>query len=175
MHIKQRHSLNLPDYSGLQSFVQSLASSRPGAWMFAHVAHPLDALVLWISRGRTTLTGVLAGVPTVILTTTGAKSGRPRSLPLLCIRDAQDSFVFALIATNWGRRRYPAWYFNLRAHPQAVCSIDGRTAAYVAHEASGEEYDRFWSYATRIYKGYPLYKQRITGRHIPVMVMKPAS
>lgn len=157
------------------SFVQSLAASRLGAWFLARVLHHLDAAVFKLSRGHRTLSGMLSGLPTVILSTTGAKSGRPRSVPLLYIQDIQDPDKFALIASNWGQRRYPAWYFNLKAHSQATCAIDGQSAAYTAHEAAGEEYERFWKRATEIYMGYVLYKRRIaSGRRIPIMVMTPS-
>src|SRR5262245_20064927 len=89
--------------------------------------------------GRATLTSALAGLAVVLLTTTGAKSGLPRTLPLLCIRDERSPSTFALVASNWGQTHYPAWYFNLKANPQAVGSIRGQVQTYVAHEASGEE------------------------------------
>jgi deazaflavin-dependent oxidoreductase (nitroreductase family) len=153
-----------------------VASSRPGAWFFARVLHYLDAGFFKLSRGRRTLSGILSGLPTVILTTTGARSGQSRSTPLLCIRDGQNPSAFALIASNWGQRHYPNWYFNLKAHPQAVCTVDGKTASYMAREATGDEYERFWQRATEIYMGYALYKQRIaSGRRIPIMVMTPAA
>ncbi len=160
-------------YSTIHLAIQRLASSRPGAWFFAPILHHLDALFLRLSRGRLTLSGILTGVPTVIVTSIGAKSGQPRTLPLLRVQDDQRSEVFGLIATNWGQPYYPAWYFNLKANPNATCSIDGRSVAYIAHEAVGEEYERFWKQAVEIYKGYLLYKQRITTRHIPIMVMQP--
>ncbi len=161
-------------YSALHSAIQAFAASRPGAWFFARTAHHLDRLVLALSGGRTTLGALLTGLPTVVLTTTGARSGLPRTLPLVYVRDVREPGTFALIASNWGQRHYPAWYFNLKAHPQATCSIGGHGADYVAHEASGEEYERFWQYAAATYRGYPLYKQRVAGRRIPIMVMTPA-
>jgi deazaflavin-dependent oxidoreductase (nitroreductase family) len=100
------------------------------------------------------MTGTLAGLPVVILTTTGAKSRLPRTLPLLCIRDERNATTFALVASNWGQSRYPAWYFNLKAHPRAIGSIRGQAETYVVHEASGEEYERFWQYAANTYMGY---------------------
>jgi deazaflavin-dependent oxidoreductase (nitroreductase family) len=162
-------------YSPLHSFVHKVASSRPGARFFAPILHRLDAVALTLTRGRRTLSGLLAGVPTVVVTTTGARTGLPRTIPLLCIRDREDPEVFALIATNWGQNPHPAWYFNLKAHPQAECSIDGHSALYAAHEAAGEEYARFWNRAVDIYRGYLLYKQRIRGRAIPIMVMRPSA
>lgn len=65
------------------------------------------------------------------------------------------------------------WYYNQKANPQAVCSIRGKSGSYQAHEAQGEEYERFWQAAPNIYLGYPLYKQRISGRRIPIMVLTP--
>jgi deazaflavin-dependent oxidoreductase (nitroreductase family) len=154
--------------------VQALAASRPGAWFFAPLLHHLDAAVLWLTRGRHTLSALLAGVPTVIVTVTGARSGRRRDVPLLAVHDPENPSVFALIATNWGRQPYPAWYFNLKANPQAACSFGGRRADYLAQEAQGAEYERFWNQAVHLYRGYALYRQRIRGRHIPIMIMTPA-
>jgi hypothetical protein len=61
----------------------------------------------------------------------------------------------------------------LKANPRAIGTIRGQTATYVAHEASGEEYERFWQYAANTYLGFPLYKQRVGGRRIPIMIMTP--
>ena len=114
----------------------------------------------------------MTGLPVVILTTAGAKSGLPRTTPLLCIRDEDNPETFALIATNWGQRHYPGWYHNLKANPQATCSIRGQSGNYRAHEAEDDEYDKFWRIAGATYLGFPLYKERIgTTRHIPIMVM----
>ncbi|HFQ95386.1 MAG TPA: DUF385 domain-containing protein, partial [Anaerolineae bacterium] len=58
-------------------------------------------------------------------------------------------------------------------HLQAVCTVDGRTGEYVAHEAEGETYERFWRLAEAAYPGFPRYKERAAGRHIPIMVLEP--
>jgi deazaflavin-dependent oxidoreductase (nitroreductase family) len=109
-----------------------------------------------------------------LVTTTGARTGKPRTLPLLCIRNKDDPTLFALIASNWGQRHYPAWYYNLKVHPQVTCTLAGQVGRYVAREAVAEEYERFWRYAADTYLGYPMYKQRIGGRRrIPIMVMTP--
>lgn len=158
-------------YSPFHSITQKIAASPPGAWFYARTLHHFDGLFLRLSGGRVTMTSLVAGLPLVIVTTTGAKSGMPRTVPLLCIRDERDPTAFAIIATNWGQQHYPAWYFNLKANPRAACSIAGKTGQYLAHEVTDEEYERFWQYATDTYVGYPLYKQRIHGRSIPIMVM----
>jgi deazaflavin-dependent oxidoreductase (nitroreductase family) len=160
-------------YSTFHILMQKFASSRPGAWVSSRLLHHLDLFFLKVSNGRWMLTSLLTSLPVVILTTTGAKSGLPRTLPLLFIPDEQDSTAFSLIASNWGQTHYPAWYFNLKANSHATCSIDGHIGEYLAHEASGEEYERFWRYAVNMYAGYHFYKQRVGKRRIPIMVMKP--
>ena len=165
--------MNQRRYSFFQGLVQKIGSSRFGAWFYARTLHHFDRVAFKLTGGRATLTSALAGLPVVLLTTTGVKSGLPRTLPLLCIRDERNPTTFALVASNWGQPHYPAWYFNLKANPRAIGSIRGQTATYVAHEASGEEYERFWQYAADTYPGYPLYKQRVGERGIPIMIMTP--
>jgi len=153
--------------------MQRLAASPPGACFYARTLHHLDKIVLKLSGGHMTLTSLVARLPVVMVTTIGAKSGKPRTSPLLCIRDKSDPTTFALIASNWGQRHYPAWYFNLKANPHATCSIASQAGSYVAREAVGEEYERLWRYAAETYLGYPLYQQRAGGRRIPILVMTP--
>jgi deazaflavin-dependent oxidoreductase (nitroreductase family) len=159
-------------YAPFHTFMQKIGASRPGAWFFARTLHHFDRIVLKLTGGRTTMAGVLAGLPIVDLTVIGAKSGLPRSLPLLCIRDKSNPDSFALIASNYGQRHNPAWYYNLKANPRARCSINGQVEEYIAHEASGKEYEQFWQAAEDTYRGYALYKQRAVNRRIPIMVMK---
>lgn len=159
-------------YSWVHSLVQKVAASKLGASISSRLLHRIDQFVFRLSGQRATFSSWIAGVPVLMLTSKGAKSGLLRTVPLLCIRDENDPTSFALIATNWGQKSYPAWYYNLKVNPEAVCSIDGKAGIYLAHEAQGEEYERFWQYASNIYFGYPLYKQRIAGRRIPIMVME---
>jgi deazaflavin-dependent oxidoreductase (nitroreductase family) len=135
--------------------------------------HHLDRGALRLSGGRWTVSGLLTGLPVVMLTTMGARSGQPRSVPLLYIRDAAQPEVFALIATRWGQGGAPAWYYNLKANPRATGVIDGVRGTYVAREATGAEYDRYWRLGAETYIGYPRYKARLGERHIPIMVLAP--
>ena len=161
------------NYSLFHSSMQKFASSRPGAWYFSHTQHHFDRLFLKLTSNKATMTSLLAGLPVVMLTSTGAKSGLPRTVPLLCIQDASDPNKIALIASNWGQGHNPAWYYNLRANPQATCSIDNQVGVYQAYEAEGEEYDKYWQAAMEMYLGFPLYQKRAEGRHIPIMIMTP--
>lgn len=159
-------------YGAFHSLMQKLASSRFGAWYFSKTQQPLDALVLKLT-GTRTATSLLAGLPVIFITARGAKTGQPRTVPLLCIRDEQDPTEVALVATNWGQRHYPSWYFNLKTHPEASGAIDGKTKTYLAHEAEGEVYARYWQRAMETYLGFPKYQQRIgDSRQIPIMVLR---
>jgi deazaflavin-dependent oxidoreductase (nitroreductase family) len=159
-------------YSLFQILVQKFASTRPGAWFFARTAHHLDKLFLGLSGGRTTLVQIVSGLPAMMITTTGAKSGLPRTLPLVYIRDVEITDRFAIVASNLGQHQLPAWYYNLKAHPQAACMIDGQVQTYVAREVFDEEYARFWRYTLETYYGYRMYQQH-AGRRIPIFVLTP--
>jgi deazaflavin-dependent oxidoreductase (nitroreductase family) len=153
-----------------QRSVQRIAATALGAKVFIHTAHHVDRVVLRVSGGRTTAVGLTAGLPVLTLTTIGAKSGQLRSVPLVGIPDG-DKLV--LIASNFGQAHYPAWYHNLKKHPQATVTLNGRTGDYIAREASGEEYERYWERAVSLYGGYAAYKTRTGRRAIPIMVLTP--
>lgn len=161
-------------YAPVHRLAHRVAASPLGIQIFSRVQHHLDRAIFRLTNGRYTAASVLAGVPIVTVVSVGAKSGLPRTTPLLPIQ-VDSSGEFALIASNWGRNHHPAWYYNLKANPQASCTIRGVTTACVAHEATGEEYDRFWAAAVDTAFAYTQYKKRISGRHIPIMVMRPIS
>lgn len=165
--------MSRPNRSFLHTLMQRVGASRPGAWFASRALHSLDHLAFKATGGRATLGNLFGGVPVALVTTTGARSGLKRTLPLLYIRDRRGSEAMALIASNWGQQKHPAWYFNLKANPRVLCSISGNVREYVAHEARGQEYDRFWEYATETYLGYPVYRERAGKRHIPIMVLEP--
>ena len=161
-------------YPLIPSILQKFASIRPVSWLFSVILPNPDRIFLKLTGGRKSLTSILAGLPVAMVTTTGAKSGLPRTLPLVYIRDDRKPGVFALVASNFGKKHNPAWYYNLKANPRAACEIGGAAKEYTAREARGEEYDRFWSCAVDTYFGYALYRERAGKRHIPIMVMEPA-
>ena len=160
-----------PSPNIFQRSTQAVASTTLGAKLLVPTAHRLDKWVLQASGGRTTAVGLMAGLPVVWLTTTGAKSGELRKVPLVGIPDGPN---IVLIASNFGQERHPGWYFNLRKTPQATISVGDASAQYVAREVSGAEYDRIWQRAVSLYAGYAAYKERTGGRQIPILVMEPA-
>ncbi len=160
-----------PGYWPVQRAVQALAATPWGAAAVAPVLHRADRVVFRWTGGRWMLTTALTGLPIAIVTTTGARSGLPRILPLACVRVNPGDRTFALIGTNFGRSHAPGWYYNLKANPRARVIVDGQCTDYVAHEAHDAEYDLFWAAAVRTYAGFRVYRARIRGRPIPIMVM----
>jgi deazaflavin-dependent oxidoreductase (nitroreductase family) len=140
------------------------------AWLLARTIHHVDRATLRLSGGRTTASALLSGLPIIELTTTGAKSGRPRTVPLVGIPDG-DRLI--LIASNWGQAKHPAWYYNVRANPSVTVTRDGVARAYVAREVHGEERAACWARALALYPGYRGYAAR-AGRGIPVVVVERA-
>ena len=106
----------------------------------------------------------------ITLTTTGAKSGKKRSVPLIGIPDG-DKII--LIASNWGQSSHPSWYYNLRANSRVEVTSGRTKGDFIAREARGEEYDTYWKTAVTVYGGYDVYKRRNGGLKIPVIVLTP--
>lgn len=154
--------------NGVQKGLRRLIATAPMAWGLAHTIHHLDRAVLRLSGGRTTAAAMASGLPVIGLTTTGARSGQPRTVPLVGIPDGHR---LILIASNWGQAKNPAWYYNLKAKPQATVTLRGHTEEYQAREVVGEERETCWRRAVAIYPGYRHYAAR-TGRVIPVVVLE---
>ena len=148
--------------------VRRVIATRPAAWLLARTIHHLDNATLRLSGGRTTASAVLSGLPIIQLTTTGAKSGRPRTVPLVGIPDGER---LILIASNWGQTKHPAWYYNVKANPAVTVTHNGQTRPYVAREVVGEERAGCWGRAVAVYPGYKGYAAR-AGREIPVIVLE---
>jgi deazaflavin-dependent oxidoreductase (nitroreductase family) len=143
--------------------------TRPVTAFVASILHYVDGFILRISGGRLDISRA-SGLPVIELTTTGAKSGLPRTLPLAGYPDG-DKLV--LIASNYGRERHPAWYYNLKANPECTVKKDGIEKSYIAREADEQENDYYYEIAISYYIGYAAYKQRAGSRKIPVMILEP--
>ena len=155
-----------------QRVTQRLASSAAGAKLFSRITQPLDGLVRRVSRGRTTASDLLAGLPVLYVTTTGRRSGRPREAPLIAVPIDDD---LALIGSNFGGRATPAWVYNLEADPQASVRFRDRAVDVVARPATDEEYERVFAEGAKYYAGYAKYRSRVTHRDIRVFVLTEAS
>ena len=106
-----------------------------------------------------------------MLTTTGAKSGRRRTLPVLGLADGEDTIV---IASNFGRPRNPSWYYNLRADPRARIVFDGVEREVEARELAGSEREQAYGRGEEIYPGFTHYRRwSAASREIPVLRLEP--
>lgn len=157
------------DPNVVQRVLQRVASSRPGSWFFSRTLHPIDKWLFARSGGRVTLPGIIAGLPVVMLTTTGAKSGLERQMPVLGIPIAQD---LAIIGSNFGQRSTPGWVYNLEAGPQAMVEYRGRTVAVTARDADGTEEGEAFRLARPIYGGFDAYIERAGHRRIRVFILE---
>lgn len=133
-----------------------------GRWIVINVASKIDPWLMRISNGK-----VHSGVvlPSALLETRGARSGTPRSNAVLYFHDGDRPVI---IASSLGRARHPAWYHNLRAHPDVRLGGVPFRAETVEDE---EERDRLWGLADRVYPPYAGYRRmtRDVGRRIPIV------
>jgi F420H(2)-dependent quinone reductase len=110
------------------------------------------------------------GLPVVIFTTRGARSGTLRKIPLMRVEHDGN---YAMVASQGGASKHPSWYFNLTADPTALTVQDGpETVDAVARELSGDERETWWRRAVQAYPPYASYQRR-TNRLIPVFLAEP--
>ncbi len=120
-----------------------------------------------ISGGR--LLGRVAGMPVLLLTTTGRRSGKLRTAALTYFRDGTNLVV---IGSFGGSDLPPAWWLNLQHDPRARVLIGRTTSKVTARAATDDEYDRLWPLVTERHTGYARYQNR-TARPIPIVLLTP--
>jgi deazaflavin-dependent oxidoreductase (nitroreductase family) len=149
----------------------AFAVSKPGTWYSSQLGARIDPWLLRATGGR--VDHAFGQIPIVLLSVRGARSGTERVVPLLYFNDGEDVI---LIASSYGRAKFPSWYYNLKANPDVRLEVRGRSAPYHAEEVDGEDHDRLFEQAKKVYPGYSEYERRTQGvRRIPVMRLTPAS
>jgi deazaflavin-dependent oxidoreductase (nitroreductase family) len=147
-----------------ERMLEGFARTPAGTWFVRKVNPVIDPLLLRLTGGRVSCA---YPVPVMLLTTTGAKTGQPRSHPLLYVDDG-DGLI--LIASNYGSPRHPAWYRNLRAHPVVEVLAGDNTGTYTASEITDPaQREQAWARALDLYAGYGDYEQRAGNRTIPLV------
>ena len=111
------------------------------------------------------------GATTLLLTTTGRRSGQPRTTPLIFARDGDDYLV---VASMGGAPEHPQWYRNLQADPRARIQVRGEHLPVAARTATDDEKPRLWDIVRAQWPNYDQYQSR-TDRVIPVVVLTPSS
>jgi deazaflavin-dependent oxidoreductase (nitroreductase family) len=109
------------------------------------------------------------GVPTLLLTTTGRKTGQPRTSALIFAREGDDYLV---VASTGGAPKHPSWYLNLMATPAAEIQVGGDHIPVTGRAAAVEEKARLWEIVAGQWPNYNVYQTR-TDRVIPVVVLTP--
>lgn len=148
--------------------MRRFAGTGLGAALFKPTAHHFDRLIAKLTRGRYSFVGVAAGLPVAMLTTTGAKSGQLRTVPVIAIPFGNS---VGLIASNFGGRKHPGWYHNLSMNPQATLAINGASWNVIARRATPDERIELWDRGVTLYPAYDAYEGRAKHRQIEAFIL----
>jgi deazaflavin-dependent oxidoreductase (nitroreductase family) len=150
--------------------MRRMAATRPMSWLYARTLRQVDRFVYRVTGGRSTFTAQGAGLPVVMLTTTGARTGRQRTAPLVGIPDGSGVVV---IGTNYAQSSFPAWAHNLRVNPRATVEVDDVVKDVRAREVKDEsEREACWAKGAEIYPGFAQYRTRVK-REVPIFRLEP--
>jgi deazaflavin-dependent oxidoreductase (nitroreductase family) len=141
------------------------------AWFPAvarRVAPPADRVLYRLTGGWLTVVGHDV-FPTLLLTTTGRRTGRRHTTPLLYIEEGDS---IAVLATNFGRPNHPAWAYNLVSEPEADIQIGRLRTRYRAHLADADEFARLWPRFVELWPAYENYRRR-SGRDVMLFALEP--
>jgi deazaflavin-dependent oxidoreductase (nitroreductase family) len=120
------------------SLISRIGATRPGTWAIGHIVSPLQLRLLVATGGGVSLTGKR---PVLLVTTTGRRSGQPRTIPLFFLRDGDDLIVCNVRPPS---ERPNPWPLNVRTNPNVSVQIGGMTEQRVAREARGQELEHYW-------------------------------
>lgn len=149
-----------------RSLLRTLGNQRWFAYTAAKLA-PLDAAILKRTDGRFGLMGNY-GLPQCLVTTTGRKSGQPRTVTLLYGEHGEE---LILVGSNFGQKHQPAWALNLVANPDADVDISGESHSYTSRQVTGaDEREQVWRTMYEIWPAYHAYRGR-AGREIMIFAL----
>jgi len=126
--------------------------------------------VLHASGGK--IGGSMGGQKLLLLTTKGNKTGKPRTVPVMCFEDDGCPVVIASAA---GSPAHPAWFKNLERDPNVTVELDGRRFSARAETVTGERRTRIWQEVVRAQPRFAGYEKKTQGREIPVVVLKESA
>src|SRR2546428_8316226 len=121
-----------------KALLDRVFKTRWGTWVAINIGQRIDPYLMRTTGGRVRISFT---APTILLTHTGAKTGKRRTTPLLYFTDGPN---VVLIASKGGAPLHSAWHHNLKRHPEVEASTDGQPDRYVAREAEGAERERLW-------------------------------
>ena len=135
-------------------------------WLFIRLASSVHRKLYQLTGGAI---GARAVGPVLLLTTTGRRSGRLHTVPLLYVRDGPN---WVVVASNAGAHAHPAWWLNLNSHPTATIQVRRNLMPVRAREADEDERRALWPQLLCMYPGYESYRQRAR-RRIPIVILQP--
>ena len=130
-----------------KALIEPIARTEAGRWWLINGAPKLDPLFYRLSGGRFTS----VPLPMLFLTHTGARSGEKSTTPLVYFTDGEDAIV---VASNYGRKNHPAWYYNVKANPEVELTVAGRVCRYRAEVTSAEDRERLWQRVVQMSMAY---------------------
>ena len=140
----------------------------PPRWLLKAYTR-FNVFVYRITKGKRM--NQLEGRPICLITMTGAKTGRRRTIPLMYV-PYENALI--LVASQGGMPKNPVWYYNLVKYPTIIVEHNGHQRELVARQVDAEEKARLWPTCLEFYPDYDLYQQR-TDRDIPVFICEPKS
>jgi deazaflavin-dependent oxidoreductase (nitroreductase family) len=147
--------------------IRSAGRTRAWAAFYRRYGPKADPWLLRKTQGRAALR---IGFPELLLTTTGAKSGLPRVMPLIYVRDGDD---FVVVGTNFGQRHHPGWTANLLAHADASIEVGPEQLPVTGELADQATWERLWPRFVAIYPGYADYLTRCGPRKPRMFRLRP--
>jgi deazaflavin-dependent oxidoreductase (nitroreductase family) len=153
----------------LRRLSRKAAEIIPMSWIRPGALVRIDRGMFRLTRGRTTFSALLSGLPIVMLTTTGARTGQPRTVPVLALPEV-DHVI--LLASNYGRPSNPGWYYNVLAEPSVTITWKGTSVEMRARELSGVERQRHLARSLEAYPWWEQYHRRAGSRHLPVIMLE---
>lgn len=111
------------------------------------------------------------GAPILLMTSTGRKSGEPRTIPIIFTQYGES---WVIMASKGGAPKHPAWYLNVQEDPDVEVQVKADMWTARARTAGGDEREAIWAEALKVWPSYAIYQQR-TERQIPVVVLDPVA
>ncbi|HEY4584430.1 MAG TPA: nitroreductase family deazaflavin-dependent oxidoreductase [Acidimicrobiia bacterium] len=155
--------------NGFQRWAVRVGGTRPVSAVSRKVFPPADRFLLTLTQGRSTVTALFIGLPPIWLTTTGARSGAPRTVPLVTVPIDGE---LALLGTSFGQKATPAWVYNIENNPNVMISYRRISLRSQARPARPDEEPRIWELAGSVYPGYLSYGERASPRRIRLFVLE---
>ena len=149
--------------------VQKVATTRAFAATGSKLLPPVDRLINKVTGGRVVLSQML--LPSIVLTTTGRKTGQPRKAPMAAM---PVDGGFLVVGSNFGKENHPAWTANLIANPEATATFKGEDIPVVAHLLDPDEKAKVWPDLLRIWPAWTKYTER-SGRDLRVFRLERAN